>query len=63
MNGEIAFALISLFHVQMQELASSLTTTKAFGFLVKFDIAKDLKQEVPDDLRSWSTFVQVTYFI
>ena len=34
--GEIAFALISLFHVQIQEPASRSTTTRAFVFLAKF---------------------------
>ena len=34
-SGEIAFALISLFHVQIQEPASRSTATKAFAFLVK----------------------------
>ena len=42
-NEEIAFALINLFHVQIQEPASRSTTTK-------FIIAKYLKQEVNDDL-------------
>ena len=35
-SGEIAFALISLFHVQIQEPASRSTTTRAFVFLAKF---------------------------
>ena len=30
-SGEIAFALISLFHVQLQEPASRSTTTRAFA--------------------------------
>ena len=47
-NDEIAFGLISLFHVQIQEPASRSTATKAFAFLVKFIIAKHLKQEVDD---------------
>ena len=32
----IAFTLISLFHVQIQEPASSSSTTRAFVFLAKF---------------------------
>ena len=35
-SGEIAFDLISLFHVQIQEPASRSTTTRAFVFLAKF---------------------------
>ena len=35
-SGEITFALISLFHVQIAEPASRSTTTKAFVFLAKF---------------------------
>ena len=35
-SGEIAFALISLFHVQIPEPASRSTTTRAFVFLPKF---------------------------
>ena len=35
-SGEIAFALISLFQVQIQEPASRSTTTRAFVFLAKF---------------------------
>ena len=35
-SGEIAFALISLFHVQIQEPASWSTTTRAFVFFAKF---------------------------
>ena len=31
-SGEIAFDLISLFHVQIQELTRTSTTTKAFVF-------------------------------
>ena len=49
-NGEIAFALINLFHVQIQEPTSRLTTTRAFVFLAKFIITKYLKQEVYDTL-------------
>ena len=54
-NGEIVFALISLFHLQIQEAASRSTTTRAFVFLAKFIITKYLKQEVDDDL---SIFVE-----
>ena len=35
-SGEIDFDLISLFHVQIQELTSRSTTTRAFVFLAKF---------------------------
>ena len=48
-NGEIAFALISFFHVQIQEPASRSTTTRAFVFLAKFVVTKYLKQEINDD--------------
>ena len=34
-TGEIAFDLISLFHVQMQEPTRSSTTTRAFVFPAK----------------------------
>ena len=43
-SGEIAFDLVSLFHVQIQEPTSRSTTTRAFI------ITKYLKQEVDDDL-------------
>ena len=49
-NGEIAFALISLFHAQIQEPASRSATTTTFVFLAKFIIAKYLKQEVNGEL-------------
>ena len=52
-RGEIAFALISLFHVQIQKPASRSTTLRAFVFLanlLNFIITKNLKQEVHDDL-------------
>ena len=35
-SAEIAFDLISLFHVQIQEPTSRSTTTRAFVFLAKF---------------------------
>ena len=35
-SGEIAFDLISLFHVQIQEPTSRSTTIRAFVFLAKF---------------------------
>ena len=35
-SGEIAFDLINLFHVQIQEPTSRSTTTRAFVFLAKF---------------------------
>ena len=34
--GEIAFALVSLIHVQIQQPTSWSTTTRAFFFLEKF---------------------------
>ena len=51
--GEIAFDLISLFHVQIQQPTSRSTTTRAFAFLAKFAgfyYHKILKQEVDDEL-------------
>ena len=50
-SNQIAFALVNLFHIQIQEPASRSTTTRAFVFLAKFTIAKYLKQEVDDNLR------------
>ena len=47
-SGEIAFALISLFLVQMQEPGSRSTTTRTLSFLqnlLNFIITKYLKQE------------------
>ena len=35
-SGEIAFDLISLFHVQIQESTDRSTTTREFVFLAKF---------------------------
>ena len=35
-SGEIAFDVISLFHVQIQEPTRSSTTTRAFVFPAKF---------------------------
>ena len=49
-NGQIAFALISLFPVQIQEPASRSTTTREFVFLAKFMIVKYLKQGVNENL-------------
>ena len=52
-SGEIAFELITLFHVQIQEPTNTPTTTRAFVFLAKFAefyYHKTLKQEVDDDL-------------
>ena len=34
--GEVAFDLISFFHVQIQQPKSRSTTTRAFVFLAKF---------------------------
>ena len=52
MERLIAYALIDLFHVQMQELANRSTTTRAFicHLSLNFIITKYLKQEVCDDL-------------
>ena len=53
-SAEIAFALISLFHVQIQKPAHRSTTLRAFISLAKFAefyYHKNLKQEVHDDLR------------
>ena len=53
-SAEIAFALISLFHVQIQKPAHRSTTLRAFISLAKFTefyYHKNLKQEVHDDLR------------
>ena len=52
-SGEIAFELISVFHVQIQERTSSSTTTRAIAFLqnlLNFIVTKYLKQEVHDVL-------------
>ena len=51
-SGEIAFVLISLFHVQIQEPASRSTTTTVslLQNLLSFIITKYLKQEVDADL-------------
>ena len=48
----IAFALIDLFHIQIQEPASRSTTTRAIvcHLSLNFVIRKYLKQEVDDDL-------------
>ena len=56
-RGEIAFAIISLFHAQMYEPESMSTTTTAFVFLqnlLNFIITKYLKQGVDDDLKDLS---------
>ena len=47
------FALIGLFHVQIQEPASRSTTTRAFVCHLHLNviIKKYLKQEVDDDLK------------
>ena len=52
MERLIAYALIDLFHVQMQELANRSTTTRTFicHLSLNFIITKYLKQEVGDDL-------------
>ena len=52
-NGEIAFALISLFHVQIQEPANRSTTMpflQNFSNYHKIYVTKYLKQEVNDNL-------------
>ena len=52
MERLIAYALIDLFHVQIQEPANRSTTTRAFicHLSLNFIISKYLKQEVGDDL-------------
>ena len=52
MERFIAFALIGLFHEQIQEPASRSATTRAivFHLSLNFIIRKYLKQEVEDDL-------------
>ena len=45
-NKEIAFALIKLFQVQIQDPASMSTTTRALSFLAKF--AEIYKQKMFD---------------
>ena len=35
-NGKVAFPLVSLFHIQIQEPASKSSTMRTFVFLVKF---------------------------
>ena len=52
MERLIAFALIDLFHVQIQEPASRSTTMRAFvcHLSLNFIITKYSKQEVDDDL-------------
>ena len=52
-SGEITFALISLFHVQMQEPKAGRLPQEHLSFLqnlLNFIITKYLKQEVDDDL-------------
>ena len=52
-NVKLAFALISLFRVQIQDFASRSSTTRAFVFLSKFAefiIIKYLTQEVDGNL-------------
>ena len=52
MENLIAYVLIELFHVQLQEPANKSTTTTAFmcNLSLNFIITKYLKQEVGDDL-------------
>ena len=55
-SGEIAFVLISLFHLQIQEPASSSIITRAFLFLAKFAefyCLKIFETKVSDDLSIW----------
>ena len=47
-SGEIAFDLISLFHIQIQEPARS-STTMHLSFLPNFIITNYLKKEVDDN--------------
>ena len=55
MERLIAFALTGLLHVEIQELASLSTTTRAFAchLSLNFIITKYLKQVVDDDLSVW----------
>ena len=48
-NGEIVFALISLFHEQGQEPGNIATITRAFVSLAKFIITRYLEQGVDHD--------------
>ena len=52
MERLIVFALIGLFHVQIQEPANRSTTTRAFvcDLSLNFVFTKYLKQNVDDDL-------------
>ena len=50
-SGEIAYALISLFHVQVQEPAGRSTTTRAFVFLAKF--VEFYNHKIFETSRSW----------
>ena len=52
LSGEIAFALISLFHVQIEDSASRSTTTRTFFFLAKFAefYYHKIFEQVDDDL-------------
>ena len=59
-SGEIAFELISLFHVQIQEPTSRSTTMRAFAFLAKFaefyyhKIFETRSRWRPKPLRGWT---------
>ena len=56
-SGEIAFALLSLALVQIQEPASRSTTTDHLSFLqnlLNFILTKYLKQEDDGDLSIWA---------
>ena len=49
-SGEIAFDLISLFHVQIQEPTRSSTKARAFVFPAKFHYHKMFEKKVNDNL-------------
>ena len=49
-SGDIAFDVISWFHIKIQEPARGSTTTRAFVFPAKFYYQEILKEEVDDDL-------------
>ena len=49
-SEEIAFDLISLFHLQVLEPTRSSTMTRALVFPARFHITKYFKQEVDDNL-------------
>ena len=55
-------ALISLFHVQIQEPTSRSPVTRAFVFLANFIVIKYLKQEIDGDLAfTWMNMASVDF--